>query len=114
MKRSHILVRIAAVLTLLAVALPLALPTAATAQGGPIKIGFLAPLTGPFAQIGKDMVNGTELFLDETGRQAGGRKIELIVEDTEGNPATALNKSRKLVEQDKVHVLTGCLLANVG
>ena len=52
---------------------PLLAPTAPAAQGAPIKIGFLAPLTGPFAQIGKDMV----------------------VEDTEGQPATALNKSRK-------------------
>jgi branched-chain amino acid transport system substrate-binding protein len=92
----------------------LAAPRATFAQGGPVKIGFLAPLTGPFAQIGKDMVNGTELFLDEIGRQMAGRKVELIVEDTEGQPATALTKSRKLVEQDKVHVLTGGLLANVG
>jgi len=92
----------------------LAAPPAILAQGGPIKIGFLAPLTGPFAQIGKDMVNGTELFLDEIGRQMAGRKVELIVEDTEGQPAAALNKSRKLVEQDKVHLLTGGLLANVG
>jgi branched-chain amino acid transport system substrate-binding protein len=106
--------RILAALLLLAFALPLGMPAAPAAQGAPIKIGFLAPLTGPFAQIGKDMVNGTELFLDEIKREVGGRKIELIVEDTEGQPATALNKSRKLVEQDKVHVLTGGLLANVG
>ena len=92
----------------------LALPAAVPAQSGPIKIGMLAPLTGPFAQIGKDMVNGTELYLDEIGHQVGGRKIEIIVEDTEGQPSTALNKSRKLVEQDKVHILTGGLLANVG
>ena len=106
--------RALAALLLAAFLLPMAAPSGTAAQGGPIKIGFLAPLTGPFAQIGKDMVNGTELFLDEIGRQVGGRKIELIVEDTEGNPATALNKSRKLVEQDKVHLLTGGLLANVG
>jgi branched-chain amino acid transport system substrate-binding protein len=98
----------------LVVALPLAAWSAATAQGGPIRIGFLAPLTGPFAQVGKDMVNGSELFLEETGRQMAGRKVELIVEDDEGQPATALNKSRKLVEQDRVHVLTGGLLANIG
>ncbi len=106
--------RALAAVLLAALVLPLAAPPASTAQAGPIKIGFLAPLTGPFAQIGKDMVNGTELFLDEIGRQVGGRKLELIVEDTEGQPATALNKSRKLVEQDKVHALTGGLLANVG
>ena len=111
---SHVRVRVVAALVLVAFGLALAAPLEAPAQGGPIKIGFLAPLTGPFAQVGKDMVNGTELYLDEIGRQVGGRKIELIVEDTEGQPATALNKSRKLVEQDKVHVLTGGLLANVG
>ena len=113
MHRSRLL-RVAAVLTIVALALPLFLPTATVAQSGPIKIGMLAPLTGPFAQIGKDMVNGTELYLDEIGRQMGGRKVELIVEDDEGNPATALNKTRKMVEQDKVHIVTGGLLANVG
>jgi len=106
--------RVVAAVLLAVFALAVAPPPSAVAQAGPIKIGFLAPLTGPFAQIGKDMVNGTELFLDEIGRQMAGRKVELIVEDTEGQPATALNKSRKLVEQDKVHLLTGGLLANVG
>jgi ABC-type branched-subunit amino acid transport system substrate-binding protein len=106
--------RVVAVLTLAAVVMATFAPATARAQGGSVKIGMLAPLTGPFAQIGKDMVNGTELYLDEIGRQMGGRKVELIVEDDEGNPATALNKTRKLVEQDKVHIVTGGLLANVG
>jgi branched-chain amino acid transport system substrate-binding protein len=106
--------RVLAVFLVTVIALPLAAPSDPGAQTGPIRIGFLAPLTGPFAQVGKDMVNGSELFLDEIGRQMSGRKVELIVEDDEGQPATALNKSRKLVEQDKVHVLTGGLLANIG
>ncbi len=103
-----------AVLLLGAFLAALAAPLVAPAQSGPIRIGMLAPLTGPFAQVGKDMVNGAELYLDEVGRVAAERKVELIVEDDEGNPATALNKSRKLVEQDRIHVLTGGLLANVG
>ena len=52
---------------------------------GPIKIGFLAPLTGGAAQIGKDMVNGSEMYLDEIGHQIAGRKVEVIVEDTQGS-----------------------------
>ncbi|HXG02198.1 MAG TPA: ABC transporter substrate-binding protein [Candidatus Binatia bacterium] len=83
-------------------------------QGGPIKIGLLVPLSGAFSATGKDMLNGAELYLDEIGRQAAGRRIELIVEDTEGTPATALTKARKLVDQDRVHVLTGGLLASTG
>ena len=81
---------------------------------GPIKIGMIAPLSGPFAQIGKDMVTGTELYLDEVGRQAAGRKIELLVEDDEGNPSVGVTKVRKLVEGDKVHLVTGGLLASTG
>src|SRR5437867_1642118 len=41
-------------------------------------------------------------------------KIELIEEDDEGNPAVAQAKYRKLVTQDRVHVLTGVLLSNIG
>ncbi len=89
-------------------------PPAAGAQAGAIKIGLLAPLTGAASALGKDMVTGTELYLDEIGRQVAGRKIELIIEDTEGNTQTALTKARKLVDQDRIHILTGGLLASTG
>src|SRR5262245_53857612 len=84
------------------------------AQDKVVRVGLLAPLTGGASALGKDMVNGTELYLDEVGREAAGRKIELIIEDTEGVTATALTKARKLVAQDKVHILTGGLLASTG
>src|SRR5437762_5480533 len=90
-------IRIVASAVLLVLATSLAAPLGVSAQSAPIKIGFLAPLTGPFAQIGKDMVNGNQLYLAEIGGQVAGRKIEVLVEDDEGNPATALNKSRKLI-----------------
>src|SRR4026207_1977326 len=50
----------------------LLMPPHASAQKPPIKIGFLAPLTGGAAQIGRDMVNGFEMYLDEAGGQSGG------------------------------------------
>ena len=40
------------------------------AQKGPIKIGFLAPMTGGAAQIGKDMTNGLQMWLDENNGNA--------------------------------------------
>jgi len=55
-----------------------------------------------------------KLAFDEMGNQVAGRRIELIAEDDEGNPARAVAKYRKLVSQDKVHVLTGVLLSNIG
>lgn len=83
-----------------------------SASKGPIKIGFLAPLSGGFAAQGKDMLAALEQYLEEIKYQAAGRKIELIVEDDEANPAVGLTKSRKLVEKDGVHVMTGGMMAS--
>jgi len=80
---------------------------------GPIKIGFISPLTGAIAAAGKDMYSGCELYWQENGWQMAGRKVEVVLEDNEGNPATALVKARKLVENDHVHMLAGVILSNV-
>src|SRR3954471_20296602 len=86
----------------------------ARAQAGPIKIGLLAPLTGVVASGGKEMVEGVQFYLDQVKSEMGGRKVELTVEDDASNPDTALQKARRLVEQSKVHMLIGDLLANTG
>jgi hypothetical protein len=78
-----------------------------------VKIGFLAPLSGAIAQAGKDMYSGCELYWEESGWQLAGRKLEVILEDNEGVPATALTRARKLVESDRVNMLAGVILSNV-
>ena len=101
-------------LAVLALALG-ALGTPATSGAAEtIKVGFMAPLSGIFAQAGKDMLEGIRLAFEQIGYQSAGRKIELIEEDSEGNPAVAQAKYRKLVTQDHVHVLSGVLLSNIG
>jgi branched-chain amino acid transport system substrate-binding protein len=92
---------------------PLA-PNLGWAQKGSIKIGFLAPVTGGGAAVGKDMTNAFSMYLEEIGYQIGGRKVEVIIEDTQGDPAQALTKLRKLVESDKVQVVAGAFLASEG
>jgi branched-chain amino acid transport system substrate-binding protein len=79
-----------------------------------IRVGYLGPVTGIFAQAGKDMLDGFKMAFEQAGYQVAGRKIEVIEEDTEGNPATAQAKYRKLVAQDNIHVMAGILLVNVG
>jgi branched-chain amino acid transport system substrate-binding protein len=90
------------------------LATGPAAAAEPIRVGYLGPLTGIFAQAGKDMLDGFKMAFEQAGYQAGGRKIELYEEDDEGNPATAQAKYRKLVAQDRIHVLAGVLLSNIG
>jgi len=79
-----------------------------------LRIGFLAPLTGGFAQVGKDMSNGFQMYLDEVGGNFAGAKVTFIVEDTEAKPPVAVRKAEKLALQDKVHMLVGGLLASTG
>jgi len=84
------------------------------AQAPPIKIGFITSLTGVAAQAAKDMVNGFTMYLEETGYTMSGRKVELIVEDDQGRPDTALSKLRKVVEHDQVHIVAGVLFGHLG
>jgi branched-chain amino acid transport system substrate-binding protein len=91
-----------------------ALGAAQTGTRDPIKIGFMVPLSGGSAQNGRDILNGFLMYLDEIGYRAGGRQIELIVEDDEAIPAVGLTKARKLVERDEVDVMAGALLSSTG
>jgi branched-chain amino acid transport system substrate-binding protein len=86
----------------------------ALAQGQELRIGFLAPTTGIFAQIGKDMVDGFQLYLDEVKGNFGGATVKFIVEDEQGKPDTAVTKAKKLILQDKIHIMVGGLLATTG
>ena len=97
----------------MALCLLLLVPSTAPAAD-PIRVGYLGPLTGIFAAAGKDMLEGLRMAFEQASWEAGGRKIELIEEDDEGNPATAQAKYRKLVAQDRIHVLDGVLLINIG
>jgi branched-chain amino acid transport system substrate-binding protein len=81
---------------------------------GPIRVGFIAPLSGPYAQNGRDILNGFLMYLEEIGYRASGRQIELIVEDDEAIPAVGLTKARKLIERDRVHLMAGALLSSTG
>src|SRR5262249_19238825 len=62
------------------------------AKKGRIKIGVITAMTGGAAQIGKDMTNGISMWLDENNHTIAGRKVEVIVEDSQGQPNVALTK----------------------
>ena len=79
-----------------------------------LRIGFVAPMTGIFAQIGKDMENGFQMYLDEQNGNFAGAKVTFIVEDEEGKPPVGVRKAEKLARQDRVHMLVGGLLASTG
>ena len=90
----------------------MATPNLAFAQGtGPVRVGLLAAKTGPLASGGIDMELALTMFLKEHDYTLAGRKIELIVADTAGVPATARTKAQELVEKNDVHCIIGPLAA---
>jgi branched-chain amino acid transport system substrate-binding protein len=74
-----------------------------------IKVGVVTPLSGAYAPIGKQVRWGAELAVKEINAAGGvkGRPFELLFEDEEANPPVAVRKSEKLLQQDKVDLLTG-------
>src|SRR5262249_43585646 len=79
-----------------------------------LRIGFVAPTTGIFAQVGKDMVDGFQLYLDDVNSDFGGAKVKFIVEDEQGKPDTAVTRAKKLVLKAPVPLLAGGLLPSGG
>ena len=88
------------------------IPAGSLAAAEPLRIGFLTVKTGPLAAGGKQQEEGVELFLKEHGAQLAGRPVEVITQDTAGNPASAKVKTQELVERYKVQIMIGPLATN--
>ena len=79
------------------------------AEEKPIYIGILAPITGTQAVMSEDLITGSRLAQEEINAAGGvlGRRLELIIEDTETRPAPGMDAARKLVGVDRVPVISG-------
>ena len=110
MKRSRFLVMLLALAATVAAALP------GIAQQAPIKIGEInsfsgigAPFTGPYR-------SAVEMAVEEVNAKGGllGRKVEVLFRDDKGQPAEAVKHAQELVASEKVAVVSGTFLSNVG
>lgn len=79
-----------------------------------IRIGVLTTLFGPFAELGKDGLRGVQLAIREFGNRIGDQKITHFVEGTIGDPETAKEKARKLIDKDRVDFIVGPLSGTEG
>jgi branched-chain amino acid transport system substrate-binding protein len=87
------------------------LPLPVIADEAPVRIGLLTIKTGPLAPAGIQMEQGTVLFFKDRDYKIAGRKVELLVADTGGNPAGAKTKAQELIERDNVDLIFGPLAA---
>ena len=79
----------------------------AQAQSGPLKVGVVLPYTGVYAELGVSITQGMKLVFAQENDVVAGRKIEMIQEDDEMKPPVGIRKMEKLIESDKVDILTG-------
>ena len=71
------------------------------------KIGFILPMTGPFASTGKQIEAAARLYVAQNGSSVAGKKVELIFKDDTGAPDVTKRIAQELVVNDKVSVLAG-------
>jgi branched-chain amino acid transport system substrate-binding protein len=84
-------------------------PAPAIAQTEPIKIGCLAAITGPSSAPTIGFNRGVTFAVDAINAGGGvkGRKIEIVMRDTQGDPTKAVNATQELISQQKVHAIWG-------
>lgn len=94
-------------------ALAAALPASAQ-QASSVRIGTLYVTEGALASLGQDAARGIEMAVAEFNGSVSGKKIEIVREGTNATPDLAVQKARKLIEQDKVDLIVGPLSGGEG
>lgn len=97
---------------LLALAALAMLSLAAAAQQ-PVKIGFVAELSGPAGALGQDMYDAFMLVVERNGGRLGGVPVEIFKEDTQLKPEVANQVADKLLDKERVPIITGVTFSNV-
>jgi branched-chain amino acid transport system substrate-binding protein len=83
------------------------------AVAAPIKIGFMATLSGPAASLGVDILDGFKLGMEHRGNKLGGFEIDLVVGDDQLKPGVGMQVANRMIERDKVDLVTGIVFSNV-
>ena len=79
----------------------------------PIKIGFMAELSGPQGALGQDQYDALMMVIERNGGKLGGVPVTVIKEDSQLKPELAVQLADKLVEREKVQIVTGITFSNI-
>lgn len=82
---------------------------ATVAQAEPVKVGMITTLSGGGAGLGIDIRDGFLLAV----KQSGNKDVEVIVEDDQRKPDIAVQLADKMIQSDRVDVLTGIVWSNL-
>jgi branched-chain amino acid transport system substrate-binding protein len=96
-----------------ALAVGLALTAAPAAAQNKVKIGLITTLSGPQAGTGREMVDGFNLALKHLGGKLGGADAELITGDDQFKPDVGKSLAERMVQRDRVDIVTGVVFSNI-
>ena len=77
-----------------------------------VRLGFMAPLSGPLAIAGTEVQRGLDLALGVLGNKLGGLPVKLSVADDKGTPSEAVQQASKLVDEGHIDMVTGFAASN--
>jgi branched-chain amino acid transport system substrate-binding protein len=97
----------------IAIAAAVAFAIAAAPAAAQIKIGFIATFSGPGGALGQDLYDAFMLGIDHAGGKLGGQAVEVIKEDDLLKPEVGVQIAQKLIERDRVQIITGVIFSNV-
>jgi branched-chain amino acid transport system substrate-binding protein len=88
------------------------LASAQAAAQTPVKIGFLANMSGAQAGPGIDQYDAFMLVVERNGGKLGGVPVQIFKEDSQLKPEVAVQAAQKLIEKEKVAIITGLSFSN--
>ncbi len=78
-----------------------------------VKIGLITTLSGPQAGLGREMVDGFNLGVKHAGGRLGGVATEVIVGDDQFKPDVGKSVAERMVQRDRVDIVTGVVFSNI-
>ena len=78
-----------------------------------VRIGFMAPLTGPLGITGQEVRRGFDLALEHLGGKLGGQEVVVASANDQASPTTAVSEFTRLVERERISILMGLAASNV-
>ncbi|MGD8269073.1 MAG: ABC transporter substrate-binding protein, partial [Desulfobacterales bacterium] len=114
MKRSKsVLLNVRLCLAVTVAVLVLGTGTGPQAAEEVVRIGNIIPLSGPSASVGQQGRNAREMAVDEINaaggiKSLGGAKLEMLYADSESKPEKGVSEAERMINTEKVHLLTGC------
>jgi len=96
-----------------AAALALSVSASLALAQAPIKIGFVAELSGPQGALGQDQYDAFMMVVDRNGGKLGGAPVQVLREDSQLKPDVATQIVQKLIEKENVPIITGITFSNI-